>query len=278
MARRALLGAAYKEPKGCGLAAYRATVAMDDIRADPDTAWIADSRSLNLWFVVPQRLVGDLNTYQMMRRIGHNTHAMTYFIAEEKLYNMVLTHPETDEPSSWDQSNALADMNATYQGWDSSLTKILDMVSKTQKWPIQQIEIPDQWSSNSGKLVLLGDAAHAMTPNMALGAAMAVEDAATLAECLKRLHSKDELRHAVDMYERLRIPRCKLVQEASLLHGYLLHYPDGPLQHARDAAMRLEVEGKHFIASPNQWSDPTTQLWCYTYDPVEDVRRNWASS
>ena len=109
-------------------------------------------------------------------------------------------------------------------------------------------------------------------------AAMAVEDAATLAECLKRLRSKDELRHAVDIYERLRILRCKLVQEASLSHGYILHYPDGPLQQARDAAMKPEVEGKPFIASPNQWSDPTSQLWCYTYDPVEDVRRNWKCS
>ena len=106
---------------------------------------------------------------------------------------------------------------------------------------------------------------------------MAVEDAATLAECLKKssTSSKGSLRHAIDTYEKLRLPRCKLVQEASVLHGHTLHYPDGPLQRARDAAMRPEVEGRQFSASPNQWSDPTTQLWCYGYDPIDEFRRYW---
>lgn len=43
------------------------------------------------------------------------------------------------------------------------------MVHDTQKWPIQSVEIPASWTSDSGRLVLLGDAAHAMLPNMALG-------------------------------------------------------------------------------------------------------------
>ena len=103
------------------------------------------------------------------------------------------------------------------------------------------------------------------------GAAMAVEDAATLAECLKNFPRKSTLRSAVDLYESLRIPRTKAVYEASVSHGYTLHYPDGPIQQARDAAMRPEVEGKHYIASPNQWSDPTTQRFCYEYDPIEEV-------
>jgi salicylate hydroxylase len=47
--------------------------------------------------------------------------------------------------------------------------KVLEMVTQTQKWPIQSIEIPDKWSHKSGKFVILGDAAHAMLPNMALG-------------------------------------------------------------------------------------------------------------
>ena len=54
------------------------------------------------------------------------------------------------------------------------LVELVNMVSSTQKWPIQSIEIPDTWSSSSGKLVLLGDAAHAMLPNMALGESVGI--------------------------------------------------------------------------------------------------------
>ena len=102
---------------------------------------------------------------------------------------------------------------------------------------------------------------------------MAVEDAATLAACLKAYPRKETLRTALDIYEKLRIPRTRAIQEASVLHGYTLHYPDGPLQEARDAAMKPEVEGEHFIESPNQWSDPATQLFCYDYDPISEVDR-----
>lgn len=55
------------------------------------------------------------------------------------------------------------------------------------------------------------------------------------------------------------------MQEASLLNSILWHFPDGPIQCERDKAMNPEVEGRPFSHSPNQWSDPATQMWCYGY-------------
>ena len=65
------------------------------------------------------------------------------------------------------------------------------------------------------------------------------------------------------------------MQEASLLNGKLWHFADGPLQQARDKSMQPEVEGKHFIESPNQWSDPLTQNWAYAYDAEVVAREAW---
>ena len=45
------------------------------------------------------------------------------------------------------------------------------MVTKVSKWPIQDIEVVEKWSSPSKTLVLLGDAAHAMIPFMSIGMA-----------------------------------------------------------------------------------------------------------
>lgn len=61
------------------------------------------------------------------------------------------------------------------------------------------------------------------------------------------------------------------MQEASLLNGKLRHFPDGPLQEACDAAMKPETLGLPFSHSPNQWSDLTTQMWCYGYDAERDI-------
>ena len=66
------------------------------------------------------------------------------------------------------------------------------------------------------------------------------------------------------------------MQQASQVNGTLWHFADGPEQKARDEAMRPEVEGRQFIRSPNQWSDPTTQRWCFGYDAEAEVRRAWS--
>lgn len=133
----------------------------------------------------------------------------------------------------------------------------------------------DRWVSDSSKLVILGDAAHAMVPYMSQGAAMAVEDGAALAVALDKITSPRELQFALQVFEKERANRSSMMQEASMVNSMIWHFKDGPLQKARDAAMRPEVEGKHFLNSPNQWSDPVTQDWAYGYDAEKAMEKAW---
>ena len=107
------------------------------------------------------------------------------------------------------------------------------------------------------------------------GAAMAVEDAAALAQSIQMMSEHSELERAIEIYEKVRSSRTRLVHEASYRHAYTAHLPDGSEQRARDEAMEDEVAGRHFIQSPNQWSDPTTQRWAYGYDPAGAIRAEW---
>lgn len=112
----------------------------------------------------------------------------------------------------------------------------------------------------------------------AIGAAMAIEDAAALTQALQLVNSKGEIAQALATWEQVRLERTSQMQDASLLNGKLWHFADGPEQAARDASMRPEVEGHHFVSSPNQWSDPTTQRWCYNYDAAAEISRAWNSN
>jgi len=60
-----------------------------------------------------------------------------------------------------------------------------------------------------------------------------------------------------------------------MVNSMIWHFGDGPLQEARDKAMRAEVEGRHFHSSPNQWSDPVTQEWAYGYDAETAMEVAW---
>ncbi|RHZ58557.1 hypothetical protein CDV55_105320 [Aspergillus turcosus] len=254
LARKVLLDGEEIPFRKPGFAAYRAVVDVNRIRQDPEVSWILERPALNIW-------------------IGDSRHVMTYTIGAGKAFNMVLSHPDTSDPAMWDVRTALQDMKAEFEGWDPVLTKIIGMVEKTIKWPLVSGSLLNRWMR--GKLVILGDAAHAMLPYMSQGAAMAVEDGVALARSLSHMQSPEQLSEALAIFEKVRVVRAGQMQEASLLNGQLWHFADGPLQEARDAAMAREVEGLPFSHSPNQWSDPATQMWCYGYETEREIDRAW---
>ncbi|KAJ6104926.1 hypothetical protein N7486_003615 [Penicillium sp. IBT 16267x] len=257
VARKVVLGGedmAFRKP---GFAAYRATVDVERMRNDSEVSWILEKPALNIW-------------------IGDSRHVMTYTIGAGKAFNMVLSHPDTTDPSTWDLSKAVDDMKAEFEGWDPVLTKIISMVQKTLKWPLLSGSVLDKWVSD--KLVILGDAAHAMLPYMSQGAAMAVEDGLALSRSLSKITDKEQLAECLSVFEKVRMQRAGQMQEASMLNSHLWHFADGPLQEARDAAMVPEVKGLSFSHSPNQWSDPATQMWCYGYDTEKAIDEAWEES
>ncbi|OQE08477.1 hypothetical protein PENVUL_c009G05272 [Penicillium vulpinum] len=240
-----------------GFAAYRATVDVELIKEDPELSWLLEKPALNIW-------------------IGDQRHVMTYTIGAGKSFNMVLSHPDDSDPSTWDQANTLSDMRREFQGWDSRLEKIISLIEKTIKWPLISGVPLSRWVN--GKVLILGDAAHAMLPYMSQGAAMAVEDGAALARSLSKIENAEDIPKALEIFQQVRIERAGMMQEASLLNGKLWHFADGPPQEARDAAMKPETLGLPFSHSPNQWSDPATQMWCYGYDAEQEIDRAWTKS
>lgn len=100
---------------------------------------------------------------------------------------------------------------------------------------------------------------------------MAVEDGVALARALHNISSKTDIEKALEVFEEVRAERARMMQDASLLNGQLWHFPDGPLQQARDEAMKPETQGVPFVHSPNQWSDPATQMWAYGYDAEKEI-------
>lgn len=77
-------------------------------------------------------------------------------------------------------------------------------------------ELPPLPRWGAGPVTLLGDAAHAMTPNLGQGACLAIEDAVTLAACL---HEITDVAGALRRYEARRRPRATRLQRQARLIG-----------------------------------------------------------
>lgn len=93
---------------------------------------------------------------------------------------------------------------------DNYITDSSEIVFRPEEWLIA----PTPW--HHGRVVLMGDAVHAVTPHMGQGAAQAIEDGVVLADCLSAAGDFDE---AFTAYAARRYERCKLVVESSVAIG-----------------------------------------------------------
>ncbi|WP_322057958.1 FAD-dependent monooxygenase [Paraburkholderia sp. J63] len=78
--------------------------------------------------------------------------------------------------------------------------------------PLKECMLPEPWFK--GRVVVCGDAAHACSPHLTQGAAMALEDAMVLAEELVADRSRS-VEHTLGVFMRRRYPRARFVQDAS---------------------------------------------------------------
>jgi 2-polyprenyl-6-methoxyphenol hydroxylase-like FAD-dependent oxidoreductase len=114
---------------------------------------------------------------------------------------------EPDEPEG-----RKAEIVQCFSGWHEPIAAILEAADESEilRNDVYYLEPLPRWSE--GRIVLVGDAAHATTPGVGQGAAQAIEDAVVLAD---RLAGDGDLPAALAEYEAFRRPRADAVLKVS---------------------------------------------------------------
>jgi len=113
-----------------------------------------------------------------------------------------------------------------------------DLIAQTPDERIlynDMVDIPPLRFWGRGRVTLLGDAAHPTTPNLAQGGCMAIEEAGLLARLLKE---GDDPQTALRAYERLRIPRSRMIVNFSHLWGKMSDWRSGPARRLKELVIR----------------------------------------
>ncbi|MBM2615619.1 FAD-dependent monooxygenase [Actinoplanes sp. LDG1-06] len=139
-------------------------------------------------------------------------------------------------PAGTHFADEYAEVRRRFDGWHSPVPQVLDAVDPAALVRTDVYELARPLTSFvRGNVVLLGDAAHAMTPDLGQGAAMAVEDAATLTHLLTTM----PLSAALPAYDASRRPRTRAIARKARAMGRLLQ-SRSPL---RDLVLRFTPTG-----------------------------------
>ncbi|WP_276324911.1 FAD-dependent monooxygenase [Aurantimonas manganoxydans] len=181
--------------------------------------------------------------------LGPRRHAVAYPIAGGRETNLVLIEPASGSVDP-------ADLPARFSKWDRRLGAMIAAVGAFTAWPLKAVPGARPWRHLGDRLILIGDAAHAMLPYAAQGAAMAIEDAAVLANHLDRAA---DLSNALRAYETERRPRIDKVRSRVGFHRFVYHLPF-PLSLGRNAV----------LASRSAASLAGDLAWLYDWRPPKD--------
>ncbi len=201
--RAALLGP--EQPVATGRVAYRATFSTTGMEhaVGPCTKWWGPDRHIVIYYVTAAR-------------------DEIYFVTS--LPDLVWVR------ESWSATGDINVVRDAFAGFHEEVRAVLRACPKVHRWAILERPALDNWHGRG--MVLIGDAAHPMTPYMAQGAAMAMEDGIILARALQ---ADPDMARALDMFETTRKARAAQVQAISQANTWM-----------------------------HRETDPT---WCYGYDP-----------
>ena len=182
----------------------------------------------------PAALLGGRGIGDCTKWWGEDRHIVIYYVKPDRseVY-FVTSQPEPDfRVESWSAKGDVGELRSGFTGFDSEVEHVLAACPDVHKWAIFDREALDQWVD--GNVTLLGDACHPMTPYMAQGAAMAIEDAAVLSRCLEGVDASG-VADALRRFEATRKERTTRVQETSRANRWLKEKTDTDWVYAYDA-------------------------------------------
>ncbi|PWW30122.1 salicylate 1-monooxygenase [Chromohalobacter israelensis] len=194
--------------------------------------------------------------------LGSDRHILTFPVRQSELINVVafITDRTTPAPElaaneAWVNSVTQDELLGVFEGWGDASQAILSCIPEPTRWALH--ELPEMPFYHRDRVLIVGDAAHAMLPHQGAGAGQALEDAYVLASLLTdKACTRQNAQQVLAAFEAVRHERTCKVQRTSHEAGDLYEYSASDIG---DDETKLSSELE------------TRFDWLWNHDPQDDV-------
>lgn len=174
-------------------------------------------------------LTGSQDFENVQLFLAPNAHAVAYPVRGGRYLNLVAItkHPAGEEQPGrgWAHEANPGELAKALEGWCDEVQNLVAHRTRWTKWPLFAAARIESWAF--GNLALIGDAAHAMLPFAAQGAAMAIEDAAVLARAMRpALAGTASVEACLADYSNRRMGRVEKARRLAVANRRIYHLPE----------------------------------------------------
>ncbi|KAJ6594841.1 hypothetical protein B0H19DRAFT_1247480 [Mycena capillaripes] len=234
--------------------------------------------------VIPKALTAndpDLTSFyehpESTASMGSNRGALTFAVGKDRDITVWVYTPDSSPDGSWgvEAQQKLTDILGPC---DVGLRKLAALAGPATCVQIKDLYELKSWVSQSGRVVVLGEAAHPFPPGSLQTYAIALEDGAFIGKIFSHTRNRARIPEFLHAFQEHREPRCTRIRNSE--KGYIgaMTLPDGAMQAGRDTAMRTNTaEGRDVMDTPG--SDTEAMLdemrVLFGYDPADDADEWW---
>ncbi|HEV7168298.1 MAG TPA: FAD-dependent oxidoreductase [Micrococcaceae bacterium] len=209
--------------------------------------------------ITADTLQGDLQ--DVIVYLGPNCHLVQYPLRKGELLNTVAVFKSASFIRGEEQYGGVDELEEAYKDCVPAVRTALNNLGRSIRWPMYDRDPMENWVS--GRLALIGDAAHPMLQYLAQGACQALEDAAVLQDVTLTTVFADggvdtsAWDQALQRFNTIRAPRTARVQRTARLWGESWHV-SGIARLLRNMLFKSRGDGNH------QYND-----WLYATDATD---------
>ncbi|KAL3492455.1 hypothetical protein BJX62DRAFT_236274 [Aspergillus germanicus] len=177
---------------------YGFNVAVSDVERHSGTARLTGQTDVNIW-------KGECG-YVVTRHNSKTEHVSFLYGVQSA----------TDQKELWDEDGDIEYVRRIFMGSCSELIVPLHIAQGCDRWRLAEMPRIPRWRTNTGRVILLGDSAHAMHPNAGQGYSQIVEDIAVLTFLIHDDEMKQKpLPEITNIWQNIRKPRVERISSFS---------------------------------------------------------------